>query len=172
MINKIILILMLISGATSAHAQQNKDTIHTINVKPLYVIDGTIAGNNALEKMNPGDIESIDVLKGNTAMALYGERGRDGVIVINTKAAGKKRFWTLLCSVSNEYRKIMPSPESDSIATYKVNGELHSKSSEKRLYNLNEKDIKTVMVSEDQSTLANGSSGKKYIVAIETNGPK
>jgi TonB-dependent SusC/RagA subfamily outer membrane receptor len=170
--NIIFCILVLLSGATSSRAQQNKDSIHSITAKPIYVIDGSIAGNDALNKMNPGDIASIDVLKGNAATALYGERGRDGVIVINTKAAAKKRFWTLLCSASNEYQKIMTTPESDSIAIYKLNGELLTKTTKHQLYNLNSKDIKTVLVSEDQGMPANGSSGKKYIVAIETNGPK
>lgn len=164
---------MLLSGATSARAQQGKDSIHSGIEKPIYVVDGTISGKAALEKMNPEDIQSIDVLKGNTAMALYGERAREGVVVINTKAAAKKRFWTLLCTESNEYGKIIVSPESDSVAMYKLNGELLSKSSEKRLYNLTQKDILKVLVSEYQIiSAANGNSEKKYIVAIETSGAK
>jgi len=43
-----------------------------------------------LNSLNPDDIESIDVLKGPTAAALYGARGANGVILIVSKKGGKK----------------------------------------------------------------------------------
>ncbi len=67
---------------------------------PLIVIDGSPVSNvattagtatggidygNALADINQEDIESINVLKGAAASALYGERGLNGVIVITTK---------------------------------------------------------------------------------------
>ncbi|AZA80714.1 SusC/RagA family TonB-linked outer membrane protein [Chryseobacterium lactis] len=63
---------------------------------PLIVIDGSPVNNtytqaggidygNALSDINQDDIESINVLKGAAASALYGERGLNGVIVITTK---------------------------------------------------------------------------------------
>ena len=52
---------------------------------PLYVIDGFLVegGNNNI--INPEDIASIDVLKDASATAIYGARGANGVIVIQTK---------------------------------------------------------------------------------------
>jgi len=50
---------------------------------PLYVINGIPGGN--VDNINPGDIESIDVLKGGAASAIYGTRGGNGVIIITTK---------------------------------------------------------------------------------------
>lgn len=44
-----------------------------------------------LNSMNPDDIESLDVLKGPTAAALYGARGANGVILIVTKKGNKKK---------------------------------------------------------------------------------
>jgi iron complex outermembrane receptor protein len=44
-----------------------------------------------LNSLNPDDIESIDVLKGPTAAALYGARGANGVILIVTKKGNKKK---------------------------------------------------------------------------------
>lgn len=72
--------------------------------EPLYVIDGipiitdpsqlttgTIQGSdiNPLSSINPQDIESIQILKDASATAIYGARGANGVILINTKR-GKK----------------------------------------------------------------------------------
>lgn len=50
---------------------------------PLYVINGVPGGN--IDNLNPNDIESIDVLKGGAASAIYGTRGSNGVILITTK---------------------------------------------------------------------------------------
>lgn len=71
------------------------------NNQPLYVINGipmssanqgtpsTYGGRDmgdGLTSINPDDIESISVLKGGTAAALYGSRAANGVILITTKS--------------------------------------------------------------------------------------
>ena len=64
--------------------------------EPLYVIDGVqiqpstvnygaAASTNALANLNPADIESMEVLQGPSATAIYGSRGTNGVILITTK---------------------------------------------------------------------------------------
>ncbi len=76
--------------------------------EPLYVIDGVYANNetyengrssnafnqagaqqsgttNRISDLNPDDIESIEVLKGSSASAIYGARANAGVIIITTK---------------------------------------------------------------------------------------
>lgn len=76
----------------------------TGNNMPLYVVDGVPFSNqnlgsagtwggmdmgDGLNNINPDDIESIQVLKGAAASALYGYRGGNGAILITTKS-GKK----------------------------------------------------------------------------------
>lgn len=58
--------------------------------KPLIVIDGQIqeAGEADLNTMDPAGILSVNVLKGESAVAIYGERGANGVIMITTKQGG------------------------------------------------------------------------------------
>lgn len=53
---------------------------------PLYVVDGVPFDGN-LNSINPGDIESITILKDASAGALYGSRGANGVVVVTTKKA-------------------------------------------------------------------------------------
>jgi TonB-linked SusC/RagA family outer membrane protein len=57
----------------------------------LYVMDGVPIESGAFMALNPGDIESVTVLKDASAKAIYGSRGSNGVIVITTKRgkAGK-----------------------------------------------------------------------------------
>ncbi len=51
----------------------------------------TSDGGDGLSSINPDDIESMTVLKGAAASALYGSRAKDGVIMITTKTRGDKK---------------------------------------------------------------------------------
>ena len=54
---------------------------------PLYVVDGTPTSSSDI---NLDDVESITVLKGPSATALYGQRGDAGVIIVTTKKGDRK----------------------------------------------------------------------------------
>lgn len=54
--------------------------------QPLYVVDGVVY-DGSIADINPADIESMSVLKDAASCALYGNRGANGVILINTKRA-------------------------------------------------------------------------------------
>lgn len=61
-------------------------------IDPLYVVDGFPTDN--IQTLNPNDIESLDILKDASATAIYGSRGSNGVVIINTKrgAIGKPKI--------------------------------------------------------------------------------
>lgn len=60
---------------------------------PLYIVDG-FQMDDALDMLDPLEIERIDVLKDASATAIYGSRGANGVIIIKTKS-GKKNQNTI-----------------------------------------------------------------------------
>lgn len=60
----------------------------TQGTSPLYIVDG-FQLDNALNVINPNDIESISILKGASAIAIYGSRGSNGIIIIKTKTGRK-----------------------------------------------------------------------------------
>ncbi|MFZ2430600.1 MAG: SusC/RagA family TonB-linked outer membrane protein [Lutibacter sp.] len=91
-------------GASSRVVLRGASSI-TGNNQPLYVVNGVPleSGNfgnagdgggadlpNGVSDINPDDIESISVLKGPAAAALYGVRASNGVIQIKTKSGSKK----------------------------------------------------------------------------------
>lgn len=63
----------------------------TGNSNPLYVVDGvpvsdpTETGDGGISFLNPNDIESIDILKGASAAAIYGAQAANGAVIITTK---------------------------------------------------------------------------------------
>ncbi|WPV69814.1 SusC/RagA family TonB-linked outer membrane protein [Chitinophaga sp. LS1] len=70
---------------------------------PMYVVDGVPLSSDTYN-INPDDIESFTVLKGPSAAALYGFRGKNGVIIINTKKGTKnKRGYTIDVNNSTQW---------------------------------------------------------------------
>lgn len=59
----------------------------TNSATPLYVVDGILHDN--IDFLNPADIESIDILKDPSSIAIYGLRGANGVIAITSKKAAR-----------------------------------------------------------------------------------
>lgn len=66
--------------------------------EPLYVVDGIPVED--LSSLNPDDIGSIDVLKDASSSAIYGSRGANGVILIQTKTPEKSDKVTVQFSAS------------------------------------------------------------------------
>jgi TonB-linked SusC/RagA family outer membrane protein len=96
------------SATGSARIVIRGNSSFTGNNQPLFVVDGMAIDNsdgsqsagrdggldmgNGASDINPDDIETIDVLKGPNAAALYGSRAANGVIIITTKKAKANRF--------------------------------------------------------------------------------
>jgi len=76
------------------------------NNQPLYVIDGIVVGG--MGSLASEDIESLTVLKGAAATALYGSRAANGVIVITTRQGkrGMDRNFTIEYSGGLEARQV------------------------------------------------------------------
>lgn len=74
----------------NTNAFNESSTILLRGEKPLIVIDGIPFENTGLSDVAADDIESMSVLKGATASALYGEKGASGAIMITTKRGTKE----------------------------------------------------------------------------------
>ncbi len=73
------------------------------NNQPLIVVDGVpySSSGGGLSSINPDDVESMNVLKGPAASALYGSSANNGVIVVTTKSGKKGEPRIEVNSVSN-----------------------------------------------------------------------
>lgn len=103
---------------------------------PLYVIDGVVLNNattnvtnlnvtsgnsnmqigqNRSADINPNDIQSVEVLNGGAAAAIYGSRAANGVVLITTKkgVAGETRYTFSTSITSNQIRKKLDMNMSD-----------------------------------------------------------
>ncbi len=89
-------------GSTSLITIRGEGSLIPGNNSPLFVVDGIPISNrtisnraegnletdfgNGAQDINPDDVESISILKGPNATALYGSRGLNGVVLITTKS--------------------------------------------------------------------------------------
>ncbi|MDR1408299.1 MAG: SusC/RagA family TonB-linked outer membrane protein [Tannerella sp.] len=94
----------------------------TGNIEPLIVVDGFVTGLR-LSDINSGDIESIEVVKGAAASALYGTRGEGGIIQVLTKKGRRGR--ELDIQVENEagYTGLLLLPPTSKFHHFKVNAD-------------------------------------------------
>lgn len=87
-------------GSSARITLRGESSLSMQNNQPLFIVDGTPVANdptvnnsadygNSAAAINPADIESVNVLKGPAASALYGSRAANGAIVITTKKGGK-----------------------------------------------------------------------------------
>lgn len=106
------------------------------NTEPMYMIDGiqiipstSSTSSNILASINPDDVESLQILQGPSAQAIYGSRAANGVVVITTKrgkAGETKISYSGLYSVQ-DVPKLLPTMNLREYATYqnavdKING--------------------------------------------------
>ncbi len=76
------------SGAAGASpVVRIRGTNSTNSASPVYVVDGILHDN--IDFLNPADIESIDVLRDPSSIAIYGLRGANGVIAVTSKKAAR-----------------------------------------------------------------------------------
>ena len=87
--------------------------------QPLYIVDGKPVNSKDLGNINPNKIESLKVLKDANATAIYGNQGKNGVILILTKDANlkeKKAFDSIARTISYPVK-----PNNEDYETFKEN---------------------------------------------------
>jgi bla regulator protein blaR1 len=69
----------------------NSPSIALAKSGPLFILDNIELPGSDLGKIKPEDIESIEVLKEKKALEPYGEKGKNGVVIITTKSFAKNK---------------------------------------------------------------------------------
>lgn len=78
------------------------------NVEPLFVIDGVPVDEDNFRSLNPNNIESVSVLKDAAATSIYGNRGANGVVVINTKGGNYDQQLTFKYNAQYGFSELPP----------------------------------------------------------------
>ncbi|HZY37270.1 MAG TPA: hypothetical protein VFE53_11505 [Mucilaginibacter sp.] len=132
----IVIFCFFISIKVSA---QNRDTVRTDTAKhfkivdapsvgkaakALCVIDGKIYEGN-IGSVNPENVLTINILKPPGSTNIYGERGKNGVLLITTLNEGKRAYQLRFSNLSQAYKfYLQANKNDDSGLVYVLNGEV------------------------------------------------
>jgi TonB-dependent SusC/RagA subfamily outer membrane receptor len=146
-------------SANNNNVNSDKDTVPSSSSKLkskipsniLYVVDGKIVPEKEAMATNPNDIQSVNVLKDEAAKKLYGEKGKNGVVIITKKPKA--------ISSSMSERTINPDP------IYFVNGKEMAK---EQLNTISQNAIQSITVLKQGGVGINkyGDKGKNGVVEI------
>jgi len=163
---------------------------------PLVILDGIEITYKEMQKLNPDRIGSISVLKDQSAFALYGEKGKDGVILITTKDTKSTESQNTIGN-AKEIRIVgFESAKGSNVDTVLVRLQIkesqeqtdnlkgrsdiknvlilidRKESSDKELNSLNPDDISSVNVLKGNQTKEYGKKAKKGVIVITTKKAK
>ena len=86
------------------------------NKQPLIFADGMEISMDAMEKLDPSTIESFSVLKDSASIKVYGKRGANGVILVNTQRGSKTKIQNKEISFSQK------TTSTDAVPDFPVSG--------------------------------------------------
>jgi hypothetical protein len=136
------------------------------NGQPLYIVDGIETDN--IEIINPNDIKSIDVFKGESGFELYGDKGRNGAVLITTKSGSNDKRAKINTNDTIQPPKVVKilkyGDEDLSQALYLVDGE-----EVKNLEDVDSQNVEKVKVLKPNAAVSlYGEKGKNGVVLIST----
>jgi len=77
--------VVIITTKNNGHSSSTERRMGVSGGNPLILMNGVAITKEEMDKINPDDIESVNVLKGEQATRLYGEKGKNGVVIITPK---------------------------------------------------------------------------------------
>lgn len=125
-------------GGSARIIIRGERSLNINNNQPLFVVDGVPISNlnvgssgrsnqeadygNGAGFINPDDIESMTVLKGGAASALYGSRANNGVIVIKTKSGKGTKGMGVTVNTTITFENVLRLPEYQNVYGQGLNG--------------------------------------------------
>lgn len=126
-------------GGTSRITIRGERSLNINKNQPLWIVDGVpitneVVGSSGRDNqeadygngagfVNPDDVESMTVLKGASATALYGSRGQNGVIIIKTKSGRPSSKGTVSFNTTMTFEDPLRLPDYQNVYGQGLNGE-------------------------------------------------
>ena len=79
------IINITMSDETQSSDKEVAVTVDANNSTPLFIIDGKEISSSSINAISPDQIDSMSIVKGESALKIYGEKAKNGVVIITTK---------------------------------------------------------------------------------------
>ncbi len=144
--------VVIITTKNNGHSSSTERRIGVSDGNPLILMNGVAITKEEMDKINPDDIESVNVLKGEQATRLYGEKGKNGVVIITPK--GEKAVVPLREGMNKENPPLIV-----------IDGKRMPK--DFNLSTLKSEEIESISVLKDKSAVETyGEDGKNGVIVI------
>ena len=162
---RILLFTFFILNFTfSSSAQQYSHKHET----PIFILDSTRVNDLQLKEINADKVAHVNVYKGEEAIKIMGEEGKNGVIFIETKEFKKKQFWTMLSSINAEYKELVPTPDSIYSLLYIYSGKTILERADEKIFSIKPEEIKDVqIIGYAEMKKKYGAEGKKGVLILK-----
>jgi len=155
----------------SNHLSPSK-AIYKLGPNPYYEIDGKPVEFNYLITINADDIAILTTFYDKEANKLYGEKAKDGAVIITTRAYAKNRFETFFSSTSSEYKELLNKADTSEIQ-YILNNRILKNDYEGNLALVTNVNLKSIKIIGDQELSQKYHVlNKKYGIIIYAKRPK
>ncbi len=179
-------------GDKKSRTGLKKETIsfQSPNDHPLYVVDGVIRENGNIDDLAAGDIHSMNVLKGEKAIEKYGNKGKNGVVVVVGYGIQKNEMKLDTSAFKHRYIKM----SDNGVITYETKTDSSGQKQQVRIHAIGEKPlvivngevqksqkindidpstIQSISILKDESaTVIYGDKGKNGVVIVTLKGSK
>lgn len=152
----------VVAYANADHQATNTTMADTTKNPPLYVVDGKIITPQEMKAIDANTIESIDVLTGQDAVKKYGEKGKNGVVVVTLKSASGSPLTT-----SIKAKNADAAAKETERALKVIDGKIVSN---EELQKVDANSIYSISVlKSDAAVTRYGENGKNGVIEITTN---
>ncbi|MBO3097298.1 M56 family metallopeptidase [Gelidibacter pelagius] len=150
--------------------EQRASVISDLKNPPLYILDGKEISEQEMQTVDPNTIKSLDVIKDNAATKKYGEKGKNGVILITSKKPGNSKLEDkeIITIVESKYenQNIISISNNGERPLYIIDGEEITK---KEMEKMDLSTFGTIEILKDEdATKKYGEKGKNGVVLITT----
>jgi hypothetical protein len=152
-------------------------TPNSVNQKlgPNYYIqiDGKEYSHDEMQKYDNEKVTIVNVYYGKHATSLYGEKAKDGAIIVESRDYCRNRYQTYFKEKSPDYSELLSKVEDAKGIVYILNDKVLSGNFEGTLASINDNVFKKIMVlSKDDLKLKYNIMDRDFGVAVEFNVPK
>ncbi|WP_224998731.1 hypothetical protein [Cesiribacter sp. SM1] len=169
---KALFLLLLITSACKTSTLAPDQAIEKLGPNPhMQIDDKALASPAEVQNYDAKDIASVETIYGRNATAIFGDKAKDGAVVIVTKSYAREKYRTFFSSVSKEYNEVIDEVNEDDIQ-YILNDNVLVNDFEGDLSTINKKRLKKItIINQAELESKYGTIDKKVGVVISATPP-
>lgn len=166
----LLILTSLVTGCKS-YKVTPQQAVEKLGTNPYFEIDAQSADKGILNEYDPKDIATLATYFGRDATKRFGEKAKDGAVIIETRKFAIEKYETMLKSASSAYAKMIAETRRDDIQ-YILNDRILVDNFEGDLASLNAKLLKSVHIINEWELTERFQIHKKIGVIIQAKRPK